>query len=219
MDPIWEKIHSSREWGKYPADDLIRTVMRTYKKSNTAELDVLEVGFGGGANLAFFVNEGFNVYGIDGAPSAVKNTLERLQGLVKPDQVFDLVSQNFADLPWPDHSFNIVVDHWAIYANSTSDIKAAFAECHRVLKPGGHLYSRSWAQGCTGFDTGTVMEPGTSNNPTKGPCKDMGTSHFFNQGEINEILAGYADRQIRLSTISDQSTGEQVIEWLCWARK
>ncbi len=82
MDPIWEKIHSSREWGKYPADDLIRTVICTFKKSDADRLRVLGVGFVGGANLAFFVNEGFNAYGIEGVPSAVKNTNSLPKGLL-----------------------------------------------------------------------------------------------------------------------------------------
>lgn len=117
MDSIWEKLHSSREWGKYPADDLIRVVMRTFKNKNSNQQSVLELGFGGGANLAFFVNEGFNVYGVEGSPSAVKITNSRLEGLVKADQHFELVAQNFMNLSWPDHSFDIVVDYCAIYAN------------------------------------------------------------------------------------------------------
>ena len=219
MDPVWEKLHSSREWGKYPAEDLIRMVMRTFKSEIPSQLHVLELGFGGGANLAFFLNEGFQVYGVDGAPSAVENTQSRLIKLVKEGQTFKLLMKDFIDLPWPDHSFNIVVDHLAIYANRWAEIQKSFAECYRVLKPGGYLYSRSWAQGCDGYKSGEMLEPGTSQNPTEGPCTNMGTSHFFSQEEIVDLFSEYQAPNIRQSTMIDHSTQEQVVEWLVWAQK
>ena len=42
------------------------------KKKIKKRLKILEVGCGTGANLSFFIEEGFNTYGIDGSKVAIK---------------------------------------------------------------------------------------------------------------------------------------------------
>jgi len=122
-------------------------------------------------------------------------------------------------LVWPDSSFDIVVDYWALYANPLTDIKKTFSECFRVLKPNGYMYSRSWAQRRAGYDTGEMLEPGTSINPTEGPCANMGTSQIFGKDENEDLFSDFSDRQIRLSPVVNQKTDKRVIEWLVWAQK
>lgn len=218
MDPVWEKLYSSREWGKYPAEDLIRTVMRTYKGRNLSEMRVLEVGCGAGANLSFFLQEGFRVCGIDGAPSAIAAAKKRF-GRYCQNGMLELGVHDFTKLPFDDQCFDIVVDYLAIYTNRWADIKSAHQECYRVLKESGHLYSRCWALGCRGCNTGNFVEPGTSENPTEGPCSEMGMSHFFSETEIREICSIYSSSAVRKIEITNLGGEPVELEWAMWAQK
>jgi len=77
MKNIWEQIHSKRAWGKYPNEELVRFIGRNFFKIPREErksIKILEVGCGQGANLWFLAKEGFDVYGIDISPSAIRKT-------------------------------------------------------------------------------------------------------------------------------------------------
>ena len=58
-DPLWETIFSTRAWGRYPSEDLIRfCAQRFYGLQPRSDVRLLEVGFGTGANLWYFAREG-----------------------------------------------------------------------------------------------------------------------------------------------------------------
>src|SRR5438105_645758 len=78
-DPVWEDIFKSQPWGRYPGEDLIRFVARNfYKAPSRSSVRILEVGCGPGANLWYMAREGFSVFGIDGAPTALELARLRL---------------------------------------------------------------------------------------------------------------------------------------------
>jgi len=219
MDDIWEALHSTQEWGKYPAEDLIRTVMRCYKELNRKHLNALEIGCGAGANLSFFLNEGFQVAGIDGAPSAIKAAKSRLHKRCGEGQELDLRVGNFKQLPWDDQTFDVVVDYMAVYANTSATIKATFSEVLRVLKPQGRFYSRSWGMGTEGSGSGEQLEPGTSKNPLFGPCANMGVSHFFTLEELEDLFCDFSTVKINKLTTETVGYAGKVFEWSVWAEK
>ena len=156
----WDEKFSSREWGKYPPEELVRFIGRNYKNTQRDEVRILEVGCGPGANLWFLHREGYQVAAIDGSESAVKQAGERLEreNSALNSLKADLKTGNFSTLPWDDSSFDVVVDVFAIYANTTSVIEQTLAEVHRVLKPGGRFFSKVWGTKCTGFGKGKELE-------------------------------------------------------------
>ena len=221
MDAVWEDLHSTRSWGKYPAEDLIRRVMRAHRDVETRQsTKVLELGCGAGANLSFFLQEGFQVVGIDGAPSAIEAAKERLKPFKSENQLLELETCYFEDIDYPDASFDLIVDYFAIYANRMSVIDDILESAKAMLKPGGRFYSRCWGTKCEGFETGKILEPGTSENPTCGPCANMGTSHFFSLEELQDKYADWSSVEI-FQTISREATNDdQVIEeFTVWAVK
>ena len=221
MDPVWEKLHASRHWGRYPAEDLVRTLMRRYSDRDLRKKTrVLEVGCGAGANLTFFVKEGFQVYGIDGAPSAIANASRLLSGLCDGQQVCELHVGDFSRLDYADEMFDVVVDYISLCTNTVADIKATLGEVRRVLKPGGFFYSRGFGSNTSGAATGVVIEPGTTLNPLEGPCRDMGTSHFFDEDEIRALYADWP--KLVLQRVSTECLGVAnsfTEEWIVWATK
>ena len=45
---IWDSIFSSKEWGRYPSEDLIRFIARNfYKAEKRSSIKILELGCGG----------------------------------------------------------------------------------------------------------------------------------------------------------------------------
>ncbi|MEM7240631.1 MAG: class I SAM-dependent methyltransferase [Pseudomonadota bacterium] len=214
MDTVWENLHAARHWGKYPAENLIRTVMRTYRDPQVrAETKILELGCGAGANLSFFLAEGFQTYGIDGAPSAIAKAKQRLQA--GPNQTLNLSVQLFEEISFADQSFDLIVDYYAIYANPVAVIDATYSKVRDLLTPNGRFYTRVWGTECTGANTGKMIEPNTSKNPTAGPCKGMGVSHFFTRRELESRFSDWGDVQISRTLVEDYN-GEVSEEFAVW---
>lgn len=218
MDQVWEELHSARPWGKYPAEHLIRTVMRQFRSREAREAaHALELGCGAGANLSFLLAEGFLVTGIDGAPTGIANAKARLEPLRTQGQMLDLSVQYFEDIDYPNDSFDLVVDYFAIYANRAPLIAEVYGKVRRMLKPGGRFYTRVWGTACEGATSGEMIEPGTSANPTAGPCRDMGVSHFFTDGELRDLFSDWSEARITRIMTEDDDGSAPVEEFVVWA--
>src|SRR3990172_1416727 len=152
---VWEEVFRTHDWGKYPAEDLIRFVARSfYRAHNRGDVRILELGCGTGANLWFMAREGFAVYGIEGSRTAVGQARRRLDDEC-PGWVGEIICGDFSSpLPFEDGFFDGVVDNEAIYCNPFEVSKAIYTEGHRVLKAGGKLFSRTFATGSYGYGTG-----------------------------------------------------------------
>src|ERR1035441_2780479 len=102
-DPSWEKVFRSRDWGKYPPEELVRFVARTYYSvPDRKSIRLLEIGCGTGANVWFMAREGFTVSGIDGSVTAIEKarqriTAERLQAHFEVGEVATL-QKTFSEL-------------------------------------------------------------------------------------------------------------------------
>ena len=104
-------------------------------------LRVLEIGCGLGTDGARFARAGAHYTGVDLTEAAVSLARRRfeLEGLAGEFRVADAESLEFAD-----ESFDLVYSHGVLH--HTPDARAAVAEVHRVLVPGGRavvmLYHR-----------------------------------------------------------------------------
>lgn len=213
----WDKKFRSRSWGRYPPEDLVRFMGRNYKHLNSSDIKVLEVGCGPGANLWFLHREGFDVSGIDGSETAIEIASQRLKdenSELNP-KFPDLRAADFSELPWEDNQFDVVIDIFAIYANTTDVIVKVLNEVHRVLKPQGRFYSKLWGRGCTGYGQGTKIEEGTYDNIPKGPCYDMGVSHFFDETEIKDIFQNFQIDAIDTLHRTEQNGNVKIEEYMC----
>lgn len=148
-DPVWESIFISQNWGRYPAESLIRFIMGTcgwgsIPKNNRKTIRVLEIGCGTGANVWFLAKEGFSVDAIDGSATAINILHRRLK-----EEGLDPISSTVGDvseLNFPNETFDAVIDNECIYANNEQWAKKIVSEIQRVLKPGGKFYSRTFSE-------------------------------------------------------------------------
>jgi len=218
----WDEKFRSRAWGRYPPEDLVRFMGRRFRNAEKGSVRVLEVGCGPGANVWFLHREGYAVSAIDVSPAAIDLAGERLRrenkDLGSPEA--DLRVGNFATLPWPDRHFDVVVDIFALYANTVDVLTKALAEIARVLKPGGLLYTKQWGTRTTGYGSGKALEPGTFDAIPEGPCAGMGVSHFFDRGEVERVFGRFF-APVAIDTVlrSDVAAEQQLEELQCQFRK
>ena len=218
----WEQVFSSRPWGKYPNEGLVRFVSRAFHGiADRGSLRMLEIGCGPGPNIWFLAREGFRIAGIDCSPTAISLAKKRLVDEKLPCEPpgVDLRIGSFCELPWPDGEFDAIVDIEALYANTIRDIKRGVAEIWRTLKPGGVFFGTMFGVSTTGSGSGEAIEPGTRRAPTEGPCAGNQVAHFFDHAELGELFADFGQCTIDRVHRTDAGGQVDIVEWLVQARK
>lgn len=201
INPRWDEIFRSREWGMEPALGVILMFTLGYYFCDRANTKVLEIGCGTGANLWWVACEGYPIYGIDGSPIAIEKSRAHLDK-VKPGWKGELVIGDFLSLPWPDNYFDAAIDVNAATCNSFEDMKAIFAEVHRVLKPDGIFHSQIFAEG------------------TDPLCIQEGTSAMFvAEGALQELYGEFSTPVIERRDRPHFGHNNAVKEWLITTRK
>ncbi|WP_411502685.1 class I SAM-dependent methyltransferase [Brevibacillus centrosporus] len=217
-DGVWEKIFQEQEWGKYPGEDLIRFIARNfYSTPNRSEIKLLEVGCGPGANLWYAAREGFTVYGVDGSATAINRASNRLEREC-PGWSGELVVGDILQLPFPDDFFDAVIDSEAVYCNSFRHSQEIYNEMARVTKKGGKLFSRTFATGSWGDQTGEKVEH-NSYLVNEGPLAGKGVSRFTDYKEIHELIQRFEISEIQLITRKYMAIDREVKEWVITGEK
>lgn len=198
-DAVWEEIFRRQAWGQYPSEDLIRFIARNYYRTDPrSAVRVLEVGCGPGANLWYLAREGFSFAGVDGSPHAIRRAGLRLDEEVPGwRDRGSLHTGDVADLPFPAASFDAVVDNECIYCNDFESSVRIYSEAARVTKPGGKLFSRTFATGCWGDGTG---ERAGRNywRCNDGPLAGKGLSRFTSPEDVPALLQGFTVDSVEL---------------------
>lgn len=199
----WDEIFKSHAWGKYPPEEVVRAVARNfYSVPDRSKTSILEVGCGTGANLWFVAREGFAAYGIDGSQVAV----DRARGRIAEEGLHaDLRVGDATALPYPDATFEGVLDIECLYANSWDDTRRIVSEIHRVLKPNGLLLSKTFM---TGTYSGAFK-------------KGYGMIRLTSETEIGPLYAPLEVESIEYVTRTQTESGQrhEVKEWVIAARK
>ena len=100
---------------------------------------ILDAGAGGGRNLPWFVQQGFQVYGTDRDPAVVEVLNQNYPGL--PEDRFQVAFVE--SLPFADGYFDHVISSAVLhFAENEPHFEQMFAEMVRVLRPGGSLFIR-----------------------------------------------------------------------------
>ena len=136
----WEELYSQpgqSHKNRYPDGDIIRFVMRNFANGERKGVRILDLGCGWGNNLRFLHDEGFEAWGIDGAVPACRQC-----STITPRVVLG----SMVHLPFANELFDAAVDRNSIQCNTIDAVRFIVRQVHRVLKPGGALYSIMLAQ-------------------------------------------------------------------------
>jgi len=186
-DSNWEKIFKAQEWGKYPSENLIQFVARNFYKKNRAEVKLLEVGCGTGANIWYMSREGFNVSGIDGSDTAIKIAQERMKN---ENLNARLIVGDIISLPFDNMEFDAIIDNECLYSNNEQNSIRVLSEINRVLKNEGLFYSRTFSKEM--FIGEKLNEQIFEyNNISDGPLKDKGFVRLINKEKIKYLYGKY----------------------------
>ncbi|MEO8415526.1 MAG: class I SAM-dependent methyltransferase [Ginsengibacter sp.] len=100
---------------------------------------ILEAGCGGGRNMHWFVQNNFDIYGIDSSEAAIVNLKNEYPTLPSENLQIALIEK----LPFPDNFFDHVISSAVLhFAANAEHFKEMIGEMLRVLKPGGTLFIR-----------------------------------------------------------------------------
>ncbi|WP_295648526.1 class I SAM-dependent methyltransferase [uncultured Mucilaginibacter sp.] len=104
---------------------------------------VLDAGCGGGRNLVYFLQNGYQVYGIDPNQEAVEAVKELSQMLAPANPASNFMVATSENLPFEDNYFDLVISSAVLhFAQSQTHFDAMLQSLWRVLKPGGYLFAR-----------------------------------------------------------------------------
>lgn len=205
-DSIWDEIHSEREWGKYPVEQVIRFVARNYYSvQDRNKIRILDFGCGAGNHTWYLSREGFDTYAFDCSQSAIERVNERL---LKENLIADLKVMDGIEDGYPHEYFDSIIDNVCIYSNKFSDIRLMYTNCFNYLKKGGLLFTSVFGNKTTGYKTGVEIENNTFCDITIGPLSGRGVTHFFKKNEICDILGqiGFCTINIDTMEYSDNDT-------------
>jgi len=125
---------------RYPADWLIR-FYSIYLKKNRPKGRVLDYACGSGNNSAFFIEQGYETWGLEVAPSAlplVRANFESRHFDPALVERFSIVQPGVARLPFDDSFFDVIFCNEAIHLNPSAEvIRGVCREFTRCLRPGG----------------------------------------------------------------------------------
>jgi SAM-dependent methyltransferase len=187
----WEEnVYSKgRHLNRYPYHAVVSFILTRFNSipfEDREKIKILELGCGAGNNLWFAAREGFSVAGIDGSKTAVEYARNRL---AKEGLKGDLRVGDFSSLPWPNESFDVVLDRAALACVHRNVIKSALEESRRVLKPGGKMLSIIYSSGHPGRQFGRHLGDNDYDNFTGGCFQGLGLAHFCTREEIDVLYS------------------------------
>lgn len=183
FDPVWEEKYRRGHRQRYPWDIVVSFFFRNVPRDRPiTEVRVLEVGFGAGSNLWFAAREGASVAGVEGSESAVIAARERFaaEGLSGDLRVGDFTEP----LPFPDASFDLVIDRGALTCCSLSDGRRAVREVSRVLRAGGAFLFTPYGRDQIGSERGDQLGDGLVTNISAGHLQGIGQVCFYTREDV-----------------------------------
>jgi SAM-dependent methyltransferase len=103
----------------------------------------LDVGCGSGRNLFYFLRNGYEVFGVDSDPQAVK-AVKKLSAALAPDNPQEnFMVCNAENLSYDDATFDLIVCNAVLhFAKDNQHFDTMLRAMFRVLKPGGYFFAR-----------------------------------------------------------------------------
>jgi SAM-dependent methyltransferase len=158
---------------------------------------VLDHGCGSGRHVLFLARQGFEVVGLDIAPTGLYALLPKLtaEELVSHTALGDIFQ-----LPFEDDSFDAIISVRVIHHNRVALILKTVGEMRRVLKPHGLIWITVPVPKGHGAKDGKEIEPGTW-VPTGGIEKGL-PHHLFTEDELQKLFQHFSILELHKFSMS-----------------
>lgn len=104
---------------------------------------IIDIGCGSGRNLHYFLQNGFEVHGIDPDSGAVENVKQLAVKLAPRNPPSNFVVASAEQLPYPEASFDLAICSAIFhFAKDREHFDKMLRSVWRVIKPGGYLFAR-----------------------------------------------------------------------------
>jgi SAM-dependent methyltransferase len=141
---VWRQLYAQGQNDlRYPNDVFVRCCYR-YLDSNRSG-NILDFGFGTGANLIHLAQLGYTLSGIEISEHALHKTRVRLENIGLRAELHCI--EPGSPLPWESEFFDAVVAWQVLYYNDWDSWRRVFSELDRVLRPGGVFIGATAAPG------------------------------------------------------------------------
>jgi SAM-dependent methyltransferase len=212
---LWEESFEEqiarRAYNTAPVEALVRNVAyylrARHPDAALRGLHALELGCGAGANLVWLAQKGLRVSGVDIASNALALARQSLERAGHADRVGELVECSVDRTPFPDGSFDVVLESCVFQHLDRRTREGAFAEVRRLLKEGGLFVGNMLGTGHTTFQhrNGEQLaeDPGSlylADGTSRIHLTDIGLAHFFSREELEKLLAGFTTVDPLLNT-------------------
>jgi SAM-dependent methyltransferase len=194
----WEKQYKKGYFLEEPVQREIPQIAQLFKSRNV--LRVLDLGSGSGRHTLYLAQEGFEVYGLDIAPSGLSTTIHKL---AVEELTGHVILADILQLPYVDNFFDAIISVRVIHHNRLAFIRQSIEEMRRVLKPKGLVWITVPVPKGHGSKFGQEIEPGTW-VPSHGIEKGL-PHHLFTNDELRELFQRFTIMNLRVFKTSHYS--------------
>lgn len=152
---------------------------------------ILDLGCGDGRHLVRFAKSGFEMFGLDSAPTAIELAEK---WLMREGVYAEFACADMSTIPWHNGFFDAVICIQTINHHRLEAIRRTISEIHRVLRPDGWF-----------FVTAQTNRPKPSDLAKKGEWVELEPNtyewlvghekgvphHFFDMAELQEVLGKF----------------------------
>lgn len=141
---FWEALYQTKKtpWDLGKVAPPLLTLLNSPYAMPPGKMAVL--GCGNGHECVFLSSRGFEVTGIDFAPSAIASTMAKLQNNGTLGKSSFLLERDFFELQDYDHYYDYVLEHCSFCAIDPSRRRAYVRAVRDMLKPGGKFVALWW---------------------------------------------------------------------------
>lgn len=138
-DPAKERYGCNRSGvPRYPHGSVVQFLFRSFLDRPSRDIDVLDLGCGGGVHMRFLLERGFRAHGCDISPVVLDQTSQLLKrsGL----EAHTLKLGTVDAIPRTDATFRTVISIGFFECAPSEHLMAGLSEIRRVLVPGGSAF-------------------------------------------------------------------------------
>ena len=207
---IWNNVFTNKNWGEYPAEDLIRFDKRFLKK-NTKNKELLEIGCGTGGNLWYFAKKGYSITGIDISKVALKKANIKIKKEVK-NWKGDLIHADITKYNFNDKKFDVIIDNEFSCCLDFDETIKLYSTLFSILKKNGKIFVRAFSNNTYGYLTGQKISHNTF-IPSVGHT-GMGIQRFTSKSDIKKIYSNFDIIYLEKISRTINSLKNKIEEWI-----